>query len=549
MKKTNTSRLKKLDMSTLECLSVVFLIIGAIGDIIYPVDFSHNLLPIDPANISCPIGHLHTYPNAIHSFRVRYNRISGFSKKKVKGKLCHKFILSTTCEENILWSKTVTYTKQNARITQNECLEAIRKTYDVAETLVEHPPPYCAWSQENTVSLEFITVRDHPVSYDPYSGNFLDVIFPEGKTFDSAHGTIYDSGYWITTDDLNSDEFTQMETGYGLVYFPDTWDPRELLIPEARFWSERFRERDFQRTCRLKFKGREGIRFKNGEWFELEFVEEKDQGYFVWWKNLPPCTGANTRVKVADPYENEHHTVDSLTALMFYDRCQNSLSKLRNSQVLTPLDVSYLSQTYPGMGPAYIITSTGLKTFLTTYELIQRTSMYTNETIGYTSGGKPVKFSNWTRRSDLIHGPNGLILRDGRLIFPAFSEMRSLIEVELTQEISVKELYSLPSINGSNHIITSIDSIHRNPDQMDVLRVVKTGVASVSRWIGSVGAGMVHYFILLGLTIFVFSLCVILYKAVSRRRQNQSRSNGVAMRQLSPRTESPTSRELHDWFV
>ncbi|AJG39125.1 glycoprotein [Shayang Fly Virus 2] len=503
---------------------VVFMVV-VFGDIIYPVDFSHQLLPVVPDNVLCPVGHLHSYPEARNQYKIAYSRLSGFGEFKIKGKLCHKFILTTICDEDILWSKSITYTIQNARIDSSECFIAIRKAGEVLETIVEHPPPSCSWAQTVSVSKEFIQVKDHPVSYDPYSGNLIDGIFPDGKTEETHHETIYDSGYWAASEDIDSDKFTQMEHGYGVLYFPDNWDPRDLIIPEARFWSERFRERDFVGACRLKFRRTDGIRFRNGEWFAFNFIEEAHKSYFIWWSRLDVCRGEDLKLKIADPYESEHHTVESLAALMFYDRCQSSVSKLRNNMALTPLDVSYLAQTYPGVGPAYIISESGLKTFMTQYELIKKSVVYERGVIGTTSANKEVRFTNWTERSNMTHGPNGLVLKGNKLIFPAFAEMRSQIETELTQEISLEELHRSEMINGTHRILTSFDIIHRNPDQMDVVHVVETGIKSAKKWAGAVGTKIITYII--GC---ISILCITYLVGILIQRYYRSRS---------PRSDSP----------
>ncbi|AJG39160.1 glycoprotein [Wuhan Fly Virus 2] len=546
MKKINTREVKITKMYAKLLIANALLIVTILCDILYPTDFSHNLLPVVPEKVLCPVGHLHRYPEAVNQFKVSYSRLAGFSEKKVKGKLCHKFILTTTCDEDILWSKSITYTMQNAKIDPSECYSAVKKAGDVLDTVVEHPPPACSWAQTISMSSEFVQVKDHPVSYDPYSGNLVDAIFPEGKTFDTEHHTIYDSGYWVIGESLDPEKYTQFEHGFGVIYFPDDWNPRELLIENARFWSERFRERDFVGACRLKFRGEEGVRFRNGEWFSFSFVEERHKSYFVWWSNLSICRSAESRVKIADTYENEHHTVESLAALMFYDRCQSSLSKLRNNMALTPLDVSYLAQTYPGVGPAYIITNTGLKMFLSHYELIKKYSTYDGQSIGKTSAEKNVIFGNWTVRSNITHGPNGLILKGNQLIFPAFSEMRSQIETELTQEITLEEVHITEIVNGTHKIMTSFDTIHRNPDQIDVLHVVQTGVSSISRWIGSIGAKIVTYTIVIVVLSLTAYLAGLLAKRYCRIR---SQTNSQVLIPLSTiRPQIRTNSDTPMWF-
>lgn len=462
--------------------------------VVIPTTKPKHMIPVDPGTIRCPYGYIHSIPEQYYKFSVTINRPEPIIDHKVAGTACYKFKLTTKCDEDLLFSKTIKNLKANSPISKEECLAAIRKS-KTTPSIVEHLPASCSWMQTIEVSIEYIVTRDHPVGFDPYSSQFIDSLFVGGKTDLLETTTVFDSVYWIADEDSIGINCPPMEKVSGYVLAPDTWNERNMFDETVTLWSSLFRTKSFSNACRMKFCNVTGIRFSDGEWIDLEFTQDKDKGKAMWIKAIKICS-PDTTISLASPYELEHHSVQTVLAIFFYSKCQDTVSKLRNKFSISPLDISYLAQSYPGPGPVYQITDHGLMTYYSFYKLCN-ISMYTvgsdkQTLLGYSLDGKTVESPEWTESGGLTHGPNGLILKNKQLLFPSLTDLRAEIEAELTQTIEIHEIKHLTLESFKNTINTSTVEYHHNPDRINVLEVTRTGIAQFSHWLSDTWGSMFH---------------------------------------------------------
>uniref|UniRef100_A0A1A9UR89 Spike glycoprotein G central domain-containing protein n=1 Tax=Glossina austeni TaxID=7395 RepID=A0A1A9UR89_GLOAU len=128
---------------------------------------------------------------------------------------------------------------------------------------------------------------------------------------------------------------------------------REWLSEHAKLCGEDFWENSFKESCRLSLGRRISVSFADGDWAQAQFTHAKTVSKIMWWKNVTLCS-SDINLRVSHQYERDQHFIESVMALMFYERCQD-ISKIRNNERVPPMELSYLAQKYPAMWPAYLI--------------------------------------------------------------------------------------------------------------------------------------------------------------------------------------------------
>ncbi|UCR92530.1 MAG: G protein [Apis rhabdovirus 3] len=422
---------KTSGLSTIKlfCVLVLNLVSSSLAKMVLPTDFSKTPHLFDYSTIKCPLGNLHLPPTSPNQFKVKVTTSSLDSSPKIEGYLCHKTRLTTTCQTGFLGSNSISYSKTNIRILEEECKLATNRFIKNLLPTPEHSPADCVWMKNQDVDVEFITVVSHSVGFDPYSFTYLDTIFIGGESQINSSPTIYPSSWWLSSSDASKIQCLHQRVHDGIAHFPAGWQDNDKYNKGGLLWSSTFRERSFEGACALRFCNKTGIKFRNNEWAMLEYTEPKDNVKNDWVKSLNNCQNVN--IKIADPFKVEEHESDSVLAILYFELCLNTVSKLTNNLIVSPREISYLSQPYPGVGPAYQITSSGVKTFLTTYAYIQELTDGESNKIGVFDNGTELEFTQWSNFSNKLHGPNGIIKSGQKILFPKLLNLRYNLEAEL----------------------------------------------------------------------------------------------------------------------
>lgn len=245
-------------------------------------------------------------------------------------------------------------------------------------------------------------------------------------------------------------------------------------------WSDSFREKSFDHACKIKWCNLPGIRFSDGEWMQLNYPKDMDSAKTMWIRSLPICD-PNAKISFADTYAIEHYTIDSVLAVFFYSKCLDTLNKLNMDEPVSPLDISHLAQVYSGIGPYYLLTSSGLMTDLSEYVLLESVPISSEGSIiGWTKDNETVEFKNWQWIHGTDIGPNGLI-KDikGRLIFPRLLEIRSVVDEELTRGVTLTSLSKVNPTSIHSKITQSNSGISDPIDQLQIVELTAEAMGKI----------------------------------------------------------------------
>lgn len=410
--------------------------------LVFPVYDECNWAPVDYKNLRCPIGS-QTFPGLENpkTFKIPISRPYYQESGTIPGYLCTKYRLSTTCESNWMAVEEVTHTTHLQDIKLTECLAKVNaRTFGTDPEFLEHPLKQCTWTKTETSTIERVVIEQHPVMYDPYRGKYVDPIFPGGAYFGTGTITNSKSKAWIPAVPDRPEACKHEQNINSIVYIPNMYEHSAVSFKEhGKIWTDITREKSFTDACVMTFCQKEGIRFPDGELFFIVKADFVDSQFIIMQNSLPTCA-EETIVKLQDPFEEGHFSSSLGMAQIFLMKCHETISKLRNRDPVSQVDISYLSQSYPGHGLAYKWYEGTLTSCLVNYvvgalvDKDRKIILSHGGTKSHTPGG--YVYRDWSQSTvpGTLIGPNGILNISGTLEIPFDNMFREFIHSELTQE-------------------------------------------------------------------------------------------------------------------
>ncbi|AJR28410.1 glycoprotein [Chaco virus] len=391
----------------------ILLALGAIqvthGNLFYfPVEKDIHWHPINYTSIRCPIRAGDQYPgySANVQFRVPYSDSSNI----INGHSCHKTQWVSECTETWYWTTDVKQYIRVLPVSLNECLEEKEKRGQGKSIAPFFEAPVCQWA--NTVRKEnsFVILNEKRVQLDPYNGNVVDPLFPNGRCSTPVKGcpTIQDNVLWFTTEDPIKG--VHMRT-INLKYAPPRGDMKELSI-----WGEGVPVTKMSKSCKMSYANEEGVRFESGLW---GIPIPGSDGKFTQWKdNLENCP-EGTLLKLPNAHEEISEHQIEIEDLVLSLTCFEMINNFRDTGKISFTDLALLTPDHPGLGNVYRINKGVLEASSAFYQQC-KIKPNKNDVICY--GGNDFNTENkWKRWVDsgtpgTLSGYNGVYKMGGKII-------------------------------------------------------------------------------------------------------------------------------------
>ncbi|AMK09252.1 glycoprotein [Drosophila sturtevanti sigmavirus] len=482
--------------------------------LVFPVYDRCPWKPVDLNQLKCPVGG-QVYPGLENPSTLSMPLSRPFYKdtQRYGGYLCTKYRLTTTCESNWAAVETVTHMTQHIPIQVSECLKANMDKEGVDhKDILEHPLKDCSWWTTKSVYKDHITVEDHPVKYDPYMGKYVDKLFPSGYYMGPGINCVQPSKVWIPLSSADPAECAHFQNVQGTIYFKaKTEITPEEIIKAGILWTDVTREKKFEHACSMQYCGHPGIRFQDGEFFSLIPPDNMISFTTDLLNSLPVCN-PDLIIKLQDPFEEGHFSSNVGLAEIFLMKCHDTVSKLRNCEPVSQVDVSYLGQNFPGHGLAYKWVNGTLYDCMVDY--IVGYLGDNNKKIILSHGGTKnhipagYVYTDWSQgaKGDISIGPNGMMNITGVIHIPIDTLFREYIHDELTREIGFHNVTHpdlRPIVDISPEDIEWIEqavTAKTGEQAPGLVGYVKghwhTWAIYVYVWIGLMGGGLVLYLLL-----------------------------------------------------
>ncbi|UAX43325.1 glycoprotein [Bangoran virus] len=269
------------------------------------------------------------------------------SGTEVNGYLCQKTTWISKCEETWYFTTYKTTRIEETDITEEECLAAIT-ALDSGQTIEPFFPPFsCSWNMINENPKDFVTVHSHPVVMDIYDNSLIDPLF-DGKCKSKVCNTKHGNLKWIEGSDKERNDICEAqhwETSY--IYGDADFDEGNNFVSLGpTIDSDLYGPRDLKGACITNICGIDGIRFEHGEWWGFHTISH----LLDWTRFLRRCSN-----NITVGFSHDSWGVSELIEEITYrdHRCIDIVSKLASKERISPFELSYLVQDYPGEGYAY----------------------------------------------------------------------------------------------------------------------------------------------------------------------------------------------------
>ncbi|ACU65443.1 glycoprotein [Drosophila obscura sigmavirus 10A] len=375
-------------------------------------------------------------------------------KVTVEGYLCTKIVLQTVCEAFLFSANEVNHIRKEAPIDKSECDSAIYRFIKgdvIDETFL---PDYFSGYKRTVRQRIYIKVITHEVSYDPYLEKYVDSWFPGGATPYNYSTTIHDSTLWKMKG--QKPPCTDFETINGeYTVLPD---PKDLEHPLRFIWALGIKEKSYKNSCVVKFCGRPGILFEDGEWFSIS-TPESPTNYDVFITNLPACnSSASIKTRTVEQEMDAEFSNEYQLNLRFW--CMEVLQGLTSGSILPQYKLAFLTQNSPGLGNVYKILNGTLMVTVGHYKKVKLNQLDSLHEIGADDAGNPVYVTD----TQLTPGPipdsyewiNGLVFSDKRWSIPLVDLVRNNLDNLLTMPLKLQAIeHSAASFMSasSSHLI------------------------------------------------------------------------------------------------
>ncbi|APG78743.1 putative glycoprotein [Hubei dimarhabdovirus 1] len=381
----------------------------------FPILTNPTWTETNPYQLECPQTH--------HTFNPETHRVESYvlalkprfaSELKVNGFLCKKIRKWTKCTETPWFTKSTQRGIEYIPVSASSCEAGLTKYMHGEEDSSDFPKESCNWASSNTENTEALTLTPHSVHLDPYSSKVVDPIFPGGLSEPRPSETIHKNILWIPIDMNPFHSCAATEKYIGVIYSNSDFPTTTPLADIASLHIDGHKDKPFKGSCKINYCGRSGIRFTDGEWVSLEYFRNQSINQEQFIRNLPSCA-SDTIIRIQSPQSDTDEDSELTINLLYRLKCQETISKIIEKSLISPYDISFLAQSYPGPGPVFLLDNGHVLQTYGNYIEISQTDRTSGED-GYLGINTLTKARvyNTIWRSDpsdklMKHGPNGLI--------------------------------------------------------------------------------------------------------------------------------------------
>lgn len=366
---------------------------------------------VSPANLICPETSVHQKMAEGLSLPVKRPTIG--KTPNLSGTLCIAMELVTTCSKGFFGGIDVSISSNPSLVSEDECRKEIASQAQGDYRSNEHPQPVCSWMRTSSTRRSIINLKPLDVHYDPYSDTLYSSIFLGGKCQTNVCPTVFENRIWIPHESLT--EFCSSEhlIESKIILYNSTGT-------SAAFWSPDFMVLDDEVPCIMDFCGHKGLRFLSGDWVALSRADiPKEEWIGEHLYHLTDCA-PNTLVNVVDPGQDFTYLSDTLLDEFVNGQCELTISKIKEGDLISRVELQTLSPRTPGFHPIYRYKPGTFQTSMTHYSwvFVRPTDVFPYIRVTSHSNNS-VSYSYWNvdNKTGIIDGPNGLYILNKNLIY------------------------------------------------------------------------------------------------------------------------------------
>ncbi|AMK09233.1 glycoprotein [Drosophila ananassae sigmavirus] len=498
---------------------------------------------VDPFNLTCPqmLDYNHSPSDISVPITIKYPAHNE-GKRKVPGFLCSCFSLTTRCTEAWTWSTEVSYHSSTIECDLMSCKAEIEKFKAGKLDVKMYPREDCVYARTNEVEAKYIQITPHSSFMDPYNGYICDEIFLTGRTPGNKSETIYSGTLWVLDDGWAKESLCEDWTEIsGKLILPNETVEQDLLHSKGTVWAHEMPIHKLSEACSIKYCGTVGLVFPDGMWMNIEMQRDIDSRLRMFLYGGKTCE-KDQMIKLPTSNHDLVYTEMNTLNAMYLMKCHECISKIRMGAQVTNYELSFLSRSYPGIGPIYRISEHGIIQAVGLYKKIKTDSRNGKQNIlGLDKDGSSVTFKDWVTIRNVTYGIGGTIKdRNGEIIFPSDIVTRTQVSSELMMSTHLHQIYHPLDDHLRRRLNLSTPIRLRHDGSTNVIQeagkaILKTG-NEFTAWISKTWEGfrMYVYSVIGAILILIYTK---FKKTINRDKTQGDESQGLPL-SVNPRREA-----------
>ncbi|AZS32225.1 glycoprotein [Rhinolophus rhabdovirus DPuer] len=459
-------------------------------------------------------------------------RYDHFNPASVHGYLCHKMKWVTACEYTWYFSKTISRRIIPLTPTVQDCTNENKLKRGGMEESGSYPPEECYWNSYNEEEVTEVHLTYHVVNMDPYTMEFVDSQFLNGRCSLQFCDTIHSSVKWIADRGNVQVRCGEKVTEQG-EFLARSNSSEEYRYSDLVLYSHHVPHTSLKGACLMTFCGDMGIQLHNGFWFHLPDLSSFPQD------SLKACPKGTTAGAIKHDYSIDVLKF-SIEALREDMACLDALESIQLSGALSYRKLHYLHPRDAGIHPIYRIVNGSLEINTAKYIAAFPVSAPSEDCIGefYKQGKlECISWYNWLDVTPTLkQGFNGLMKDHDRIMIP---------NAYLTVLDWDPEIHSIRYLTTAQHpFYTQIDHLIEDLVKEEIRHDKSKNIGdSVSNVVGSIGQrisaffySFKEFFTGLGILIVCVLFGLILLKIIRIRKKKNNPTPRVGADEISLRT-------------
>ncbi|QEA08653.1 glycoprotein [Hayes Yard virus] len=311
--------------------------------------------PIKPTEIVCPKRYNELSLEAHHTLIEGEEKIEQICRPALRdddhvdGYICREQHWETECEETWYFATVINYHIRETIPSPGDCISAVKQFKDGVLIPPYYPPAGCFWNTKIKETIKFMVLTRHKSILNPMDNLVHDSQFINPCDLKKTQKTgckLKDvTGLWIPEIEigLSSEHCSRKHWEcIGIKSYKSELDEK------IRIWeAPEIGIINITKSCKQSFCGFKGVVFDDGEWWGYANTTEDE----LIKAHVSDCKDRKPGIRVHNDH-TDYETYD-IRAEMENERCQNTISKILNSEPINTVDMSYLSPTRPGRDYAY----------------------------------------------------------------------------------------------------------------------------------------------------------------------------------------------------
>nr|WGO62841.1 matrix protein M [Hefer Valley virus] len=310
---------------------------------------------IKPTEIVCPKRYNELSLEAHHELIIGDEKIEKICRPAlrdddhVEGYVCRQQYWETECEETWYFATVINYHIRETVPDYESCQNAVKQLKEGVLIPPYYPPAGCFWNTKIQESIKFMVLIRHKSLLNPMDNQIHDSQFISSCNLDEVKKNgckLKDiTGIWIPDPETGLESEHCSKKHWECIGIKSY---RSELDEKTRMWeAPEIGIINITKACKQDFCGYKGVVFDDGEWWGYTNDSEKELESSL----VQPCKNRKPGIRIHNDH-TEYETYD-IKAELENERCQNTISKILNSESINTIDMAYLSPTRPGRDFAY----------------------------------------------------------------------------------------------------------------------------------------------------------------------------------------------------